>query len=91
MTQTSSSKIYTSQFWFVCLSALFFFASFSMIIPELNDYLSSLGGAEYKEFVISLFTLTALISRPISGKLADLIGRVPIMMFGSVAKLTKQI
>ena len=84
MTKALPTKIYTPQFWFVCLSALFFFGSFSMIIPELNDYISSLGGAEYKGLVISLFTLTALISRPISGKLADLIGRVPIMMFGSI-------
>ncbi len=88
MTQTPPSKIYNSQFWFVCLSALFFFASFSMIIPELNEYLSSLGGAEYKGFIISLFTLTALISRPFSGKLADLIGRVPIMMVGSIVCIT---
>jgi MFS family permease len=54
-----------------------------MMIPELSGYLSSLGGAEYKGLIISLFTLTALISRPFSGKLADTIGRVPIMFFGT--------
>ncbi len=84
MSQPPRSKVYTSQFWFVCLSALFFFASFSMIIPELNDYITSLGGADRKGLIISLFTLSALVSRPFSGKLADLIGRVPIMMFGSI-------
>lgn len=55
-----------------------------MIIPELPAYLSSLGGAEYKGLIIALFTLTAGISRPFSGKLADTIGRVPIIIFGAV-------
>lgn len=54
-----------------------------MLIPELPDYLSSLGGAEYKGLIIALFTLTAGIARPFSGKLTDSIGRVPIMIVGS--------
>lgn len=58
-----------------------------MIIPELPSYLSSLGGAEYKGFIISLFTLTAAISRPFSGKLTDKWGRVPVMAVGSVVCL----
>lgn len=77
-------EIYSKQFWLLCLSSLLFFASFNMIIPELPDYLTQLGGAEYKGLIISLFTVTALLSRPFSGRLADTIGRVPVMMFGSI-------
>jgi MFS family permease len=55
-----------------------------MLIPDLPAYLSSLGGAEYKGFIISLFTITAMCSRPFSGKLADTVGRVPVMMVGSL-------
>ncbi|MBL7859314.1 MAG: MFS transporter [Cyclobacteriaceae bacterium] len=55
-----------------------------MIIPEMNNFITQLGGAAYKGFVISLFTLTALLSRPFSGKLADKVGRVPVMIFGSI-------
>ena len=55
-----------------------------MLIPELPAYLSSLGGAEYKGLIIALFTLTAGISRPFSGKLTDTVGRVPVMAVGSV-------
>lgn len=58
-----------------------------MLIPELPAYLTGLGGGEYKGLIISLFTLTALTSRPFSGKLADRIGRVPVMIFGSVVCL----
>lgn len=54
-----------------------------MIIPELPEYLTQLGGGGYKGLIISLFTITAMISRPFSGKLADKIGRVPVMIFGA--------
>lgn len=55
-----------------------------MLIAELPDYLTSMGGEEYKGLIISLFTVTAGLSRPFSGKLTDKIGRVPIMAFGSL-------
>lgn len=75
---------YSFQFWLLCTSSLMFFASFNMILPELPSYLTSLGGAEYKGLIISLFTITAMLSRPFSGKLADSVGRIPIMMVGSI-------
>ncbi len=80
-------SIYTLQFILLCLSSLLFSSSFNMIIPELPSYLTSLGGAEYKGLIISLFTLTAGISRPFSGKLTDKWGRVPVMAVGSVVCL----
>ncbi len=55
-----------------------------MLIPELPAYLTQLGGAEYKGLIIALFTLTAGISRPFSGKLTDTVGRVPVMAVGSI-------
>jgi MFS family permease len=66
------------------LSSLLFFASFNMIIPVLPAYLSELGGADLKGLIISLFTVTALISRPFSGKLSDKIGRIPVIFFGAL-------
>lgn len=77
-------QLYNFQFWLLCLSSMFFMGSFNMIIPELPDFLTHLGGAEYKGYIISLFTLTAAISRPFSGKLVDQIGRKPIMIYGAV-------
>ncbi len=53
-----------------------------MLIPELPSYLATLDGADHKGLIISLFTLTAMVSRPFSGKLADNIGRVPVIVFG---------
>lgn len=81
---TTSDPIYNLPFALLCLSSLLFSASFNMLIPDLPAYLSGLGGAEYKGLIIALFTLTAGISRPFSGKLTDTIGRVPVMAVGSI-------
>ena len=33
---------------FMCLSSFLFFLSFNLLLPELPDHLSRLGGADYK-------------------------------------------
>lgn len=53
------------------------------MVPELPAYLTSLGGEDYKGLIIGLFTVAALISRPFSGKLADTIGRIPVIVIGT--------
>lgn len=81
---STGPSLYTLAFWLLCLSNFLFSASFSMMIPELPDYLISLGGREYIGLIIALFTLTAGVSRPFSGKITDTVGRVPVMAFGSI-------
>lgn len=81
---TKSTSIYTLDFHLLCLSYFLFFSSFNMIIPELPGYLSSIGGEDYKGYIIALFTLSAGLSRPFSGKLADKVGRIPVMVTGVV-------
>ena len=76
--------LYTAQFWLLCLSHALFAGSFNMIIPELPAYLESMGGGDYKGLIIALFTLMAGLSRPFSGKLTDTVGRVPVMIFGTL-------
>ncbi|MEM9362097.1 MAG: MFS transporter [Bacteroidota bacterium] len=80
----STARLYSFPFVQVCLASLFFSASFNMLIPELPAYLTALGGAQYIGLIISLFTLTAGLSRPFSGKLTDTIGRRPVMIFGAL-------
>jgi MFS family permease len=84
MELSATRTLYTLQFGLLCASNFLFSASFQMIIPELYDHLTALGGADYKGYIIALFTLTAGLSRPFSGKLTDTIGRVPVMIFGSL-------
>nr|WP_028297433.1 MFS transporter [Olivibacter sitiensis] len=84
MMEKQKDAIYNIPFALLCLSSFLFSASFNMLIPDLPAYLTSIGGAEYKGLIIALFTLTAGISRPFSGKLTDTIGRVPVMAIGSL-------
>ncbi len=81
MTQ-ENEKLYTYKFWLLCSSSFLFFASFNLIIPELPDYLTELGGGDHKGLIIPLFTLMAGLSRPFSGRLTDTIGRIPIIIYG---------
>ncbi len=80
---TEQKSIFSTQFFLLCLSSFLFFASFNMIIPDLYDYLTSMGGGEKKGYIIALFTITAGLSRPFSGKLSDTIGRIPVMVIGA--------
>lgn len=73
---------YSKNFWILCISMFMFITSFNLIIPELNDFITMLGGAENKGLIISLFTISAGISRPFSGKLSDTIGRKKVMLIG---------
>lgn len=43
-----------------------------------------MGGEDYQGLYITFFTLAALLSRPISGQLADYSGRLPVMYFGAL-------
>lgn len=67
---------------------LFFTTSFNLILPELNNYIELLDGAHLKGLTIGLFTISAGVSRPFSGKLADTIGRKKVMLIGILTSIT---
>lgn len=56
--------------------------SFNLIVPKLNDFLTDLNGEDYKGWIFLLFSISAAISRPFSGKLSDTIGRKKVMYIG---------
>ncbi len=76
-------KHYSPQFWLLALSSFLFFGSFNMVLPELPDFMRTFGGEKYIGLHITFFTITALISRPFSGKLTDTWGRIPVMVVGA--------
>ena len=75
---------YPRNFWIICLALLFFMISFNIILPEMNQFITNLGGINQKGLIITLFTISAAISRPFSGKLSDTIGRKKVMIFGMI-------
>jgi MFS family permease len=60
----------------------FFTMSFNLVLPEMNAVITNLDGAELKGWIIGLFTISAGLSRPFSGKLADFIGRKNVLLVG---------
>ncbi|MFZ4635683.1 MAG: MFS transporter [Saprospiraceae bacterium] len=82
---SAERPLYSNAFVLLCASHALFAASFNMLLPELPAYLTQLGGAEHKGLIVALFTITAGLSRPFSGKLADSIGRMPVMYIGTFA------
>jgi len=83
---------YSKNFWMLCLSMFLFMTSFNLILPELNQLITNLGGADKKGLIYTFFAITALLSRPFSGKLADTIGRKRVMYTGvAIAMLTSML
>ncbi|MEY4805425.1 MAG: hypothetical protein RL331_1951 [Bacteroidota bacterium] len=75
-------KRYKKDFWLLSFSMFFFMLSFNLILPEMNGFISSLGGSGVKGSIIFLFSIAAGLSRPFAGKLADLIGRKRSVFIG---------
>jgi len=63
--------------------------SFNIIIPELNEFVVGLhpNGKYVLGLTIVLFSFSAAISRPFSGKLSDHIGRKKVMYIGGIIGL----
>jgi MFS family permease len=55
-----------------------------MVIPDLPVLLKQLNGLKYSWLIIPTFAVVALITRPLSGKLSDTVGRVFVMCIGAV-------
>ena len=83
----STLKDYPKEFWLLNVHMLLFFSSFNMLIPENNDYLTSLGGPDKKWLILGLWTVSAAISRPFAGKIADNISRKSVMFIGVVISI----
>jgi MFS family permease len=75
---------YGKNFWLLCLSMFLFMAGFNLIMPDLNQFITNLGGKEQKGLIITLFTISAGLSRPFSGKLSDTIGRKKVIYIGAI-------
>jgi MFS family permease len=66
---------YSRNFWLLSVSMFLFMTSFNLIMPELNGFLSQLGGGHLKGAIILFFSVAALLARPFAGRLADTVGR----------------
>ena len=80
-------KTNNAHLWLLSMSSLLFSASYNILLPELPVYLIGIGGESYLGFIILLFTISALLARPLSGRLSDSKGGKFTIYIGSIQNL----
>lgn len=79
----NKTSLWTKDFSFTTLSNFFLFFSFQMLIPTLPAYTEKAGGdALDVGWVIGIFTIAALLTRPFAGKALDTISRRTVLWIG---------
>ena len=73
---------YKKNFCFLFFSSFTFFVSFDIIVVELSDFLTLIGGGDYKGFIISLPSLSAILFRILAVRLMDIMGKKKVMLIG---------
>ena len=77
--------VYPWPFFVAMASAFFLFFSLQAIFPVSPLYIAEVGGSSADNGLATwVFTLAALLTRPLTGILSDRWGRKPILMFGAV-------
>lgn len=87
MTPSNFAKeaIWTRNFIVISFVNLFIFFSFQMIFPVLPLYIKQLGGTDdVIGLVMGIFTVSTVISRPVTGLLLDSFSKKIVLMFGLV-------
>lgn len=78
-------KLWTKSFIQMTLTLFFLFFGFYLLIPTLPLYVKELGGNEtHVGLIMGLFTLAAVVARPIIGGLLDRYGRKIFIIVGLI-------
>lgn len=82
--QAEAPFSYSLSFYLIMASTFLFFFSMHFLITPLPLYVKEVGGEPSQiGLVMGMFALTAVLSRPLVGRLVDTWGRKPVMMIGS--------
>lgn len=85
LSKIKKEKIWTKDFILVCMANFFIFLGFQMTMPTIPLFVAELGGNEqYIGFVVGIFTFSALIIRPYSGRALETKGRRFIYLLGLI-------
>lgn len=83
MRKVPMERLWTKPFIVMTVAMLVLFTGFYLLLPTMPLYIKSLGGTESQVgLVAGVFTLTAVVFRPIVGGLLDRYGRRPFMIAG---------
>lgn len=76
-------KLWTKPFIFMTFGMLVLFTGFYLLLPTMPLFITNMGGTESQVgLVAGVFTLTAVVLRPVVGGLLDRYGRRPFMIWG---------
>lgn len=76
-------SLWTKEFILITMVNMFIFLGFQMLLPVLPVYSAKLGGADtWAGLVVGIFTFSAVIMRPIAGRLLDQKGRKGVFFYG---------
>jgi MFS family permease len=76
-------RLWTKQFILMAFVALFLFTALYLLLPTFPLFIKKLGGSESQVgLAAGVFTLSAVIFRPIVGGLLDRYGRRPFILWG---------
>jgi MFS family permease len=82
--QAEAPFSYPLFFYLIMASTFLFFFSMHLLITPLPLYVKEVGGQPSQiGLVMGVFALTAVLSRPLVGRLVDGWGRKPVMLIGS--------
>ncbi|HAL60824.1 MAG TPA: hypothetical protein DCP08_00265, partial [Chloroflexi bacterium] len=82
--QAEAPFSYPLSFYLIMASTFLFFFSMHLLITPLPLYIKEVGGKPSQiGLVMGMFALTAVLSRPLVGRLVDTWGRKPVMIIGS--------
>lgn len=77
------NALWTKEFIILAMSNFMLFVAFQMLIPTLPVFITDKGGDQLAvALVVSLFTVSALLVRPFTGKALDSMGRRPVLLSG---------
>lgn len=80
---SEKQPLWTKNFLLITLNNLFIFLGFQVLLPVLPVYATALGGSEfYAGLVIGVFTISAVLIRPFSGRWLDQYGRKGVYLGG---------
>ena len=76
-------RLWTKNYIMLTITALLLFSGFYLLMPTLPMFVKQLGGSESQVgFIIGVFTISAVIIRPIVGGLMDRYGRRVFIISG---------
>lgn len=76
-------RLWTKNYIMLTITALLLFSGFYLLMPTLPIFIKQLGGSESQVgFIIGVFTISAVILRPIVGGLMDRYGRRVFIISG---------